>query len=70
MKKYTQQELKEILNLHQHWLWEDCEGWENMRANLSNADLSNADLRDADLRHANMVNADLSNANFRDAIIE
>ena len=63
-----------ILNNHLHWLKEDTNNWENMRANLryadlryadlSNANLSNADLRYADLSNANLSNANLSNANL------
>lgn len=45
----TQQELDTIIEKHQHWLKEDCEGWEGMRANLYGADLSGANLRGADL---------------------
>lgn len=36
------EKLKEILENHKHWLNEDCDGWENMRADLSGADLSGA----------------------------
>ena len=50
-----------ILNNHLHWLKEDTNNWENMRADLSNADLRYADLRYADLRYADLSNADLSN---------
>ena len=63
-----------ILNNHLHWLKEDPNNCENMRANLryadlryadlSNANLSNADLRYADLSNANLSNANLSNANL------
>ena len=68
--KPTVEEIKTILDNHSHWLREDCEGWEKMRANLSNADLSNANLSNANLRCANLSNADLeyadlSNANLR-----
>ena len=42
MKTYTPEELKDIIEKHQHWLKEDCGGWENMRADLSGADLSGA----------------------------
>lgn len=35
-------ELKKILERHLHWLREDCDGWENMRANLYGADLTGA----------------------------
>ena len=34
--------LKEVLENHKHWLNEDCDGWKNMRANLSRADLRGA----------------------------
>lgn len=72
MKKYTQEELNEILESHQHWLNEDCENWEGMRANLSYADLSNVDLsytnlRGSDLHYANLCNADLRGTNLRGA---
>ena len=58
----TNKEIKEIIEKHQHWLKEDCEGWENMKANLRGADLRKADLRGADLR-----GADLRKANLRGA---
>ena len=68
------EELKKIIENHKHWLAEDCEGWENMNANLSGADLSGADLsganlcgaylRSANLRSANLSGADLSGANL------
>ena len=63
----TQEELKKILENHKHWLNEDCEGWENMKADLSDADLRGADLRGANLINANLINADLINANLRGA---
>ena len=46
--------LKEILERHRHWWYEDCDGWRNMRADLSGADLSGADLYGADLYGANL----------------
>ena len=49
----TLEELNKIVEQHQHWLKEDCEGWEDMQANLSGADLSLADLSWADLSLAN-----------------
>ena len=58
----TQEELNKILENHKHWLEEDCEGWESMRANLTDADLTGANLRGADLR-----GADLRYANLRGA---
>jgi uncharacterized protein YjbI with pentapeptide repeats len=44
----TQEELDKIVEQHQHWLKEDCEGWEDMKADLSGADLSEADLSGAE----------------------
>lgn len=44
----TNEEIKEIIEKHQHWLKEDCEGWENMKADLRGADLRGA--VDADMR--------------------
>ena len=68
----TQEELNKIVEQHQHWLKEDCEGWEDMKANLSEANLSEANLRGADLSganlsEANLRGADLSWANLRGA---
>ena len=63
----TQEELEKIVQQHQHWLKEDCEGWEDMRADLSGADLSEANLREANLRGANLSEANLSEANLRGA---
>ena len=45
--KPTPEELQTILDNHLHWLREDCEGWENMKANLSRAYLSGANLSGA-----------------------
>ena len=56
----TQEELDKIVEQHQHWLKEDCEGWEDMKADLSGADLRGANLRGADLRRADLSGADLS----------
>ena len=60
-------ELEQIIENHRHWLDEDAEGWEAMRANLSEADLRGADLRGADLRGANLINANLRGADLRGA---
>ena len=67
MSTYTQEELNEILRLHNLYLENDPEGVraDLEDADLENADLSNADLRRADLRFADLKNADLSNANLR-----
>ena len=63
----TREELSTILENHKHWINEDCEGWENMKANLCGADLRDADLCGADLRYANLCNANLRGANLRGA---
>ena len=73
----NQTELNKILENHLHWIEEDCENWEDMRADLSGADLrwadlsgddlSGADLRGADLRWADLRWADLSGADLSGA---
>ena len=47
MQKITQEELDKIIEQHKHWLNEDCEGWEDMRANLTCANLECANLKGA-----------------------
>ena len=59
----TQEELKKIVEQHQHWIHKDVDDWEDMRANLSGADLrraylSRANLSGADLRGASLSCAD------------
>ena len=63
----TQEELEKIVQQHQHWLKEDCEGWEDMMADLRGANLRWADLREADLSGADLRGADLSGANLSEA---
>ena len=65
----TQEKLNKILENHKHWLNEDCEGWENMRADLREADLTRADLTGADLRGAYLRRADLRGADLRGAYL-
>ena len=67
MKIITKEELKKVLENHLHWLREDCDGWENMRADLSNTDLRSANLRSANLRSADLRSANLSSADLRSA---
>ena len=64
MKKYTREELNEILSKHKKWLEAKVGG---ERASLSGADLRCADLNDADLRYADLRYADLSGANLSGA---
>jgi len=59
--------LEEILERHKHWWFEDCDGWERMKANLTGADLSGANLTGADLSGANLTGADLYGANLTGA---
>lgn len=55
-------ELEQIIENHRHWLDEDADGWETMRADLCDADLRGADLRGADLSGADLWGANLSEA--------
>ena len=59
-----QDKLNKIIEDHQHWLSQNCEGWEEMRADLSRANLSRADLSRADLSRADLSGADLSGADL------
>ena len=54
----TQEELDKIVEQHQHWLKEDCEGWKDMRANLAGANLTDANLAGANLTRADLTGAD------------
>ena len=60
----NQEELNVILKNHLHWINEDCDGWEAMRADLIVADLREADLNEADLRGAYLMGADLRGADL------
>ena len=62
--QYTEEELKKILENHQHWLKEDCGGWEDRRANLNGANLDGANLYGANLYGANLYGANLDGANL------
>ena len=63
----VQEELKKALEAHKHYLAQDCEGWENMRADLSCADLRKANLSGANLSGAYLNGAYLSGTNLRKA---
>ena len=63
----TQEELDKIVEQHKHWIKQDCEGWEGMRANLSKADLSKVDLNGTNLRGADLSEAYLYGANLNGA---
>ena len=61
--------LAEVIENHKHWWNEDCEGWRDMRADLSGADLSRADLSGAYLGRADLSGADLSGAYLSEAYL-
>ena len=63
----TKEELNKILENHMHWLNEDCDGWENMKADFRYADLYGSDLSYANLRYVDFRDANLRYANLRDA---
>ena len=62
-----QEELNKIVENHKHWLEEDVDGWEDMKADLRGANLSEANLSEADLGEADLGKADLRGANLRGA---
>ena len=64
MKRYTPEELAEVLRLHKLWL-DDEEG--GYMADLSGANLSRANLSGANLSRANLSGADLYMANLSGA---
>ena len=65
--KYTEEELKKIIENHQHWIKEDCDGWTEMRAFLEEANLECANLEGANLYGANLKCANLEGANLKGA---
>ena len=71
MKKYTELELRDILEKHSLWLERDPNGVRaDLRwADLSGANLNGANLSEASLRGADLRGADLSQANLRKADI-
>ena len=72
MKKYTPEELAEVLRLHKLWREDDPSGQRaNLRgADLQGADLRGANLRGADLQRANLQGADLQGADLRGADLQ
>ena len=60
-------EIEKIIENHQHWINEDCEGWTGMKADLHDANLQCANLHGANLRYANLKGADLHDANLKGA---
>ena len=68
--QYTNIELEKIIENHQHWINMDCDGWEDMRANLEGAILYCANLEGANLYCANLKGAILEGANLHLAYID
>ena len=66
----TQEELDKIIEQHQHWIHEDVDGWEEMKANLYGANLKGANLYGANLYGANLYGANLECANLKGANLE
>ena len=64
MKKYTELELRGILEKHSLWLREDCNG---VQADLYGADLYGANLSNANLSRTNLSGAILCRADLREA---
>ena len=71
MKRYTHEEIAEVLRLHQLWIGDEEDGVKAnlsganlFRANLFKANLSGANLSWADLFRANLYGADLSGADL------
>ena len=60
----TQEELDKIVEQHQHWLKEDVDGWEDMRAYLEGVNLEGAYLKGVNLECANIECANLEGANL------
>ena len=61
--------LAEVIENHKHLWNEDCEGWRDMRADLSGADLGGAYLSGADLSGAYLRGAYLRGAYLRGAYL-
>ena len=71
-KTFTKEELDEVLENHFHWLARDCDGWEEMRADLGGANLNIANfygdrLCEANLSEASLFRACLSGASLHGA---
>lgn len=61
--------LRKVIENHSHWLHQDCEGWENMRADLSGHVLANLNLKHINLAYANLDNIYLNNVDLTECIL-
>jgi len=73
--KIEKEGLKRIIENHKHYINQDCENWQSMRADLNYVDLSyinlyGVNLFDANLENANLENANLTNTNLSGACLE
>jgi len=57
-----QEKFIEIIKQHQHWLRNDCEGWKDMKANVSYADLTGVEVNNVSLYNADMHKVKLHKA--------
>ena len=60
----NKKKLDRIISNHQHWLNRNCDGWESMRADLTDANLSETDLSGINLSFVNLYGANLTGANL------
>ena len=61
--------LAEVIENHKHWWNEDCEGWRDMKADLSGTDLSGTDLSGAYLSRADLSGTNLSGTDLSGAYL-
>lgn len=61
----SEKDITIILTGHLHWLKEDCDNWNSMRANLSGESLVNVTLNDVVLSKAVLYNTNFSGASLR-----
>lgn len=66
----TQEKLSKVLERHLHWLREDCDGWEDMRANLEGENLNGLNLNGALLDGASLDLASLVEASLVEASLD
>ncbi|MGP1376404.1 MAG: DUF5758 domain-containing protein [Bulleidia sp.] len=66
----NQRKIDEIVERHQHWLNEDCENWESMRACFRNCNLIYAKFEDVNLKLAIFDYADLQKATFNNVNLQ
>jgi uncharacterized protein YjbI with pentapeptide repeats len=68
LRKYTEEELKKILEDHKKWL--ESDGKEGKKADLSYTDLEGFDMSELDLRYAKFIGAVLKRADLHGANLQ